>query len=510
MTIGDGGSAAPPGWYPDGPGWERRWDGVAWTADRRPVSPAQPPVQPPAQPPAQPPTQRPVQASRSPWAPPSAGAPAGSPAPSPFRPASPPPGQVPPGSPQGPPPGPPFATPGGPSYPAPPQKKSLLWLWVALAVVLIVVVATVVTLVVVQPWSDDGDGSKGGGATTEPTETEPAAEPVRGDIDGDGRGDVLGRFYDSTESRLTLTNADGSFQLAKEPVQQEENLVVADFDGEGGNDVGSWFDSGGTLQFEIEDSDLSVTQAFDLWFKVEAVNAAFGDFDGDGLTDIAAYGQQHRSQVAVWVLRNSGDGFEAPVKWAALPNATYGSTELIVGDFNGDGSDDVMAVAPDEPVVRGDFDNLYWYGDFGVVPLIARAGSFARGTIAPVETDLFDQEYTVGDFDGDGKETLVADNFYEDTFLLYEYDGTTLRPTGATVPYGVAGDGVMDAVTAVDLNGDQLDDLVLTSVNIDDYSFYGVWVATADAEGGIDTPTKWADLPSCSNDYCEVDYFVAR
>jgi hypothetical protein len=423
--------------------------------------------------------------------------------------------------PQGPSPGAPYAAPPGPSYPSPPgQKKSLLWLWVALAVVLIVVIATVVTLVVVQPWSDDDDGGNQGGGeeTTQPTQptqptapTEPTVASVRGDLDGDGRGDVLGRYYDTTESRLTLTNADGSFQLDQEPVQQEEQLIVADFDGDGASDIGSWFNSAGTLQFEIEDSDLpSVTEEFELWFKVEAINAAFGDFDGDGLTDIAAYGQQHRSQVAVWVMRNTGEGFEEPQKWAALPNATYGSTELIVGDFNGDGNDDVMAVAPDEPLVRGDFDSLYWYGDFGVVPLIAEPGSFARGTVAPVETELFDQEYAVGDFDGDGTETLVADNYYEDSFLLYEYDGTTLRPTGSQVQYGIAGDGVMDAVVAVDLNGDQLDDLVFTSVNIDDYSFYGAWVATADAEGGIDTPTKWADIPPCKGDYCEVDYYVAR
>ena len=330
-------------------------------------------------------------------------------------------------------------------------------------------------------------------------------------MDGDGRGDVLGRYYDTTERRLTLTNADGSFVLGEEPVQQEERLVVADFDADGSSEVGSWFDSGGTLQFEIEDSDRpSVTQDFDLWFKVEAVNAAFGDFDGDGLTDIAAYGQQHRSQVAVWMMRNTGEGFEEPTKWAALPNATYGSTELIVGDFNGDGSDDIMAVVPDQPLVRGDFDNLYWYGDFGVLPLIARSGSFDRGGIAPVEAELFDQEYAVGDFDGDGVDTLVADNYYDDSFAFYEYDGPTLRPTGEDVPYAVAGDGVMDAVTAVDVNGDQLDDLVFTSVDIDDYSFSGAWVATADAATGFGTPTKWADLPACSGDFCEVDYFEAH
>jgi len=491
MTIGDGGSGPPPGWYPDGPGWERRWDGAGWTSERRPV--------------------------RSPWAPPSAGAPAGSAAPpTTFRPVSPNPGPGPvaPSGPSYPPPSYPPPSYAPPSYAPPPAKRRLLWLWVALAVVLVVVVATVATLVVVKPWSDDADGKEAGGdETAEPTEPTATAgeEGVRGDLDGDGRGDVVGRYYDTTETRLTLTNGDGSFQLAKEPVRQEEKLVVADFDGDGGSEVGSWFDSGGTLQFEVEDGDLSVTQDFELWFKVQQIKAAFGDFDGDGLTDIAVYGQQHRSQVAVWVLHNDGDSFGQPEKWAALPNASYGSTELIVGDFNGDGSDDAMAVVPDEPLVRGDFDSYYWYGDFGVEPLIAQGTSFARGGIGSVEEELFDQEYAVGDFDGDGKETLVADNYYEDTFVLYEYDGTTLRPTGARVAYGVAGDGVMDAVVAVDLDGNQLDDLVFTSVDVDDYSFFGIWVATADAEsGGMDTLTKWADLPDCAGDYCEVDYYPTR
>jgi len=385
---------------------------------------------------------------------------------------------------------------------------------VALAVVLVVGAAAVVTVVVVQPWADDDkdrDAERGGEETTEPTETAaPESDAVRGDIDGDGLGDVVGRFYDETENRLTLTNLDGSFEMSQEPVQQEETLVVADFDGDGSSDIGSWFNADGTLQFDVEDSEIGQTQDFDLWFKSENIKAVFGDFDGDGLIDIAAYGQQHRSQVAVWVMRNTGAAFEEPVKWAALPNASYGSTQLIVGDYDGNGADDALAVVPDEPLVRGDFDDTYWYGDFGVVPLIASGTSFARGGIGPIEEALYEEEYAVGDFDGDGKDSLVTDNYYEDTFVVYDYDGQTMRPNGATVPYGVAGDGLMVAVTAVDLNGDQLDDLAFTSVDIDDYSFFGVWTAVANAEGGMDAPVKWADLPDCSGDYCEVEYYPTR
>jgi hypothetical protein len=260
----------------------------------------------------------------------------------------------------------------------------------------------------------------------------------------------------------------------------------------------------------VEGSDVpELTQDFDLWFKVRQVKAVFGDFDGDGLVDVLAYGQQHRSQVSVWMLRNNSAGFEAPQKWASLPNATYGSTELVVGDFNGDGSDDAMAVVPNEPLVAGDFDDYYWYGDFGVVPLIAQPGAFGRGGVSTVDTELYDQEHTVGDFDGDGKDTLVADDYLDDSLVLYEYDGSGLRPTGETLGYSIMGDGVMDAVTATDLDGDRLDDLVFTSVDVDDYSFFGVWTALADSSAGLGAPQKWADLPDCRGDYCDVDYFDA-
>lgn len=384
----------------------------------------------------------------------------------------------------------------------------------------VVVVAVITALLVVQPWSgDDSAGGDGGttgstgtegssGSTGSPGPTDGAGQAVRGDLDGDGRGDVLGRFNGDSEQRLTLTNADGSFEVAREGVAEEEHLVVADFDGDGSNDIGSWTDDSGTLRLEVPDTALpALAQDFELWFKVQQVNAVFGDFDGDGLVDVAAYGQQHRSQVSVWVLHNNGAGFDPPQKWASLPNATYGSTVLIPGDFNGDGSDDVLAVVPDQPLAAGEFDDYYWYGDFGVVPLLAEPDTFGRGGITTVDTQLYDQEYAVGDFDGDGKDTLVADDYLNSSFVLYEYDGDGLRPTGATLDYSISGDGVMDALAVADLDGDRRDDLVFTSVDVDDYSFFGAWVASADGSGGLAAPQKWSDLPDCPTDYCEVDYF---
>ncbi|HVK30545.1 MAG TPA: hypothetical protein VM575_19570, partial [Nocardioides sp.] len=73
--------STPAGWYADGDGWERRWDGSSWTDERRrkneptqiretpfvapeataaPVPPSAPPSAPPAGPPQGPPPAAPV------------------------------------------------------------------------------------------------------------------------------------------------------------------------------------------------------------------------------------------------------------------------------------------------------------------------------------------------------------------------------------------------------------------------------------------------------------------
>ena len=205
-------------------------------------------------------------------------------------------------------------------------------------------------------------------------------------------------------------------------------------------------------------------------------------------------------------MRNTGEGFEEPQQWCGVAER--------------DVRLDRAARRPTSTVTAS---TTSWPGADGPSPLVhgrlrtpvrrlgapahRRAARSRRGTIAPVETELFDQEYAVGDFDGDGTDDAAGRRqLLRGLLLLYEYDGTTLRPTGSQVQYGVAGDGVMDAVVAVDVNGDQLDDLVFTSVNIDDYSFYGVVGARPRTRRAGSTPRRsWADIPPCKGDYCEVD-----
>jgi hypothetical protein len=404
------------------------------------------------------------------------------------------------------------AGPGGPSYPTPPRKKnSLIWLWVVLAVVLVVLIGAAVTLLITKPWDDDGSGGSGGGDPTSGTTREsggPVEEGVTGDLDGDGLGDAVGRRYDDSEHRLTLTNVDGSFEVQEEPVPEEETLVVADFDGDGASDIASWFDASGALRFEVEGVEMEGVTAdnLDLWFQVQAVKATVADVDGDGLTDLVAYGQTRRSQVSVWVFKNNGEGFDEPARWAKLENASYGSTTLVPGDFDGDGTDDLFAVVPNQPIPQGEFNDTYWYGDFGIRSLRSTGSTFEISSISPTDQDFSEPDWAVGDFDGDGVDTVVTDDY--GTLVFHSFDGSTLRPSGQQVNYELGDDGLLDGITTSDVNGDGSDDLVFTVVNIDDYSFSGAWVVTAEGSE-FDAPTQWASIPPCSGDYCEVTYFPA-
>lgn len=186
-----------------------------------------------------------------------------------------------------------------------------------------------------------------------------------------------------------------------------------------------------------------------------------GDFDGDGLRDVAELGATSGGGFRVFF--NAGDGtFRAPVSYVASTGwIAYG---LGVADFDGDGNDDISTTTTLNPNLADEANVLEMFTG-------ARSGSLA----GPADYDL-DRTPTVyrivtGDFNGDTKPDLAMVIGQTPTGALLEpipvlvFENLGAGTFASPVTYGVAGDDSTAAtdIAAGDFNGDGVTDIAVTT-----------------------------------------------
>ena len=215
------------------------------------------------------------------------------------------------------------------------------------------------------PWMNPGGygfGPPGGGAVPlagaaifRPYVTIPlpggAGAVAIGDVTGDGRADVVAAdasadvVYVLAQSPSGTLAVDGAYAATiANSGTFSGSLAIADMNSDGRKDVLVSMQDAVGVMLQKPDGKLAapvvkstVHSSFSNVFKLAA-----GDFDHDGLTDVATIDWGTQSQAMDVFLREPGGFLKAPRVYAA-PHGGYDDMES--GDVNGDGLDDLVVMS---------------------------------------------------------------------------------------------------------------------------------------------------------------------
>lgn len=261
---------------------------------------------------------------------------------------------------------------------------------------------------------------------------------LAGDYNGDHRDDLAAGDLQSGRFNVSISNVDGAIPR-NNPVSW----------GPAGEWMAGWVKGGGT-------------------------QLVSGDFNGDGLSDLAAL----EGDGSVRVATSDGQKFTASEKpWGVFP----AQGKLFAGDFNGDGKCDLLNWSPAEDTWRV----MLARGNGFTEPSVRLSG-WARGE---------DVNVVVGDFNGDGKGDLAMLEKARGTWRVALSNGIDFIPSEG------AGDGTWFKnfapgnawqVAVGDINGGGCDDIVVYNNTIGKWEFarstgrkflWGEWLALWGKDG---------------------------
>jgi hypothetical protein len=241
--------------------------------------------------------------------------------------------------------------------------------------------------------------------------------PATGDFNGDGKDDIAAFVRDTASGAgrgdvyVALSNGSGfgAGQIWHNLFSIGNEIpMVGDFNGDHKDDIVTFLRDAATGASRGDvcvalstGSGFGAGQIWHDYFSIGNEIPMVGDFNGDGKDDIATFLRSTASGAArgdVYVALSTGSGFGAGRKWHDY--FAIGNQIPMVGDFNGDGKDDIAAFVRDTSFGAGRGD----------VYVATSTGSAFAGT--GVKWHEFfgvgNEIPMVGDFNGDGKDDIAT------------------------------------------------------------------------------------------------------
>jgi autotransporter-associated beta strand protein len=162
-----------------------------------------------------------------------------------------------------------------------------------------------------------------------------------GDFSGDGKADITGRYLQGGSWWTGVSTGSGfvtSQWAAWNPNLTWVDVNVGDFSGDGKADLTARYLQGGSWWTATSTGSSFTTAFWDAWNpNITWVDVKVGDFLGNGMMDVIGRVAQTGQW---WVAISNGSSSFTNQLWATWnPNATW--VDVQVGDFNGDGIADI-------------------------------------------------------------------------------------------------------------------------------------------------------------------------
>lgn len=245
----------------------------------------------------------------------------------------------------------------------------------------------------------------------------PGFANLAGDVNGDGLDDLIAK--DTNGTWYVALNNGGRFTpcgyvwLTQWAAGADDIVDVGDFNGDGRDDIvakdrnGTWYTALSNGSYFIPSGNLWLTQ----WAAGNTFKIDVGDFNGDGRDDVVA-----KDTNGTWYVAQSyGSGF-TPAGYVWMSQWAAGDGHALgVGDFNGDHRDDVAAKDA----------NGTWYVALSNGSQFVPSGNlwmtgWAAGTGFGLDS---------GDFNGDGRDDLIANDGAGGWFVALS-NGNSFTPSG--------------------------------------------------------------------------------